>query len=162
MNLTIDQMRLNPTAKAGAVLLQQRCPYVVFTSGRRDMATQARVMAENSIGNRQWIAQTYLHASELQTWLDLHPEAQTVEQIAHGFYVILTAMSQDDLDKLTKHFSGDAWDVLPLIRDAKGTPTEAGQQVIDVIRSLPGLDKFLTMEGGKPRWHAQFIASMEV
>lgn len=162
MSLTIDQMRLNPTAKAGAVILKERCPYVVFTSGRRDRHAQARIMAENSIGERQWVSHTYLHAADFQTWLDLHPEAQTVEQIAHGFSHILAAMPDDDLEKLSRHCSGNAFDVLPLIRDAKGTPTEEGQMVLLVIRQLPGLDKLLTKEGGKVRWHAQFTESAEV
>lgn len=162
MSLTIDQMRLNPVARAGAVTLLARCPFVVFTSGRRDRWKQAEVMAQNSALNRRWVGATYLHAAAFQTWLDVHQEARTVEQIAHGFYALMESMSDADLGAVSKHLGGNAFDVLPMVSDAAGTPTEAGQQVIEVIRSLDGLDKFLTKEGGLVRWHCQFDESEEV
>ncbi len=162
MSLTIDQMRLNPVARAGAVTLLSRCPSVVFTSGRRDRWKQAEVMAQNSALNRRWVGSTYLHAAAFQTWLDLHQEARTVEQIAHGFYTLMASMSDAELGAVSKHLGGNAFDVLPMVMDFAGTPTEAGHNVIEVVRSLDGLEKFLTKEGGLVRWHCQFDESEEV
>lgn len=162
MALTIEQMLLNPVARVAAIELQQRCPFVVFTSGRRDRWTQAVAMAQNTVAERAWIVRTYLHAADFVTWLDQHPEARTVEQISHGFYDLLVAMPDHEVEQVSKHLGGNAFDVLPMIRDAAGTPTEEGQNVIAVIRQLPGLDKFLTREGGLVRWHVQFHESAEV
>ncbi len=160
--VTIEQMRLNPVSRAAAIELQQRCPFVVFTSGRRDRWAQAVAMAQNSIVDRHWVGATYLRAAPFQTWLDVHHEARTAEQIAHGFLTIMDAMPNEELEQISKHLGGNAFDVLPLVRDAAGTPTEEGQTIIDVIRQLPGLDKFLAREGKLVRWHAQFHESAEV
>lgn len=162
MGLTIDQMRLNPVARAGAVLLKEQHPSVIFTSGRRDRWKQALAMACNVAIEREWISATYLHAAVFQTWVDLHPEATTVEQLAHGFYELMQTLTDTEVEQLTKHMGGNAWDVLPMVKDAAGTPTAEGLLVIETIRTLPGLDKFLTREGRLVRWHAQFMPSAEV
>jgi len=154
-------MRLNPVAKAAAIILQTKCPFVTFTSGRRDRWAQAQAMAGNVAVERGWIRNTYMRAAPFETWLDQHPEAQTVEQLAHGFYGILTTMPDADVEKISKHLGGNAFDILPIVT-TQGVPTAEGHQVIDVIRSLPGLDKFLQKEGNLIRWHAQFHESAEI
>jgi hypothetical protein len=53
-----------------------------------------------------------------------------------------------ELSTLSKHLSGDAFDVQPVDTDADA--------IKKTIRGLDGLDKFLEKEGGLVRWHAQF------
>jgi hypothetical protein len=52
------------------------------------------------------------------------------------------------LAMLSKHLSGDAFDVQPVDTDAAA--------IKKTIRGLKGLDRFLEKEGGLIRWHAQF------
>lgn len=51
--------------------------------------------------------------------------------------------------RLSKHFSGMAFDVQPV-------DGPAGDKIKAAIRKLPGLTRFLEKEGGLVRWHAQF------
>lgn len=160
MGLSIDQMKLSRIAREGAERLQAECPWVVFTSGRRDLESQARVMAVNTLKNRQWIGQTYLAAHKLQDWVTDNPHAQTVEQVSDGLYGTLLAMSDHELLSVSKHLTGDAFDVRPMV--SGDTPTLYGEKILDVMRSLPGLHKILLKEGGLVIWHAQFLPSVEV
>jgi hypothetical protein len=57
--------------------------------------------------------------------------------------------SEDQKGKLSKHFSGEAFDVNPVAGPA-------GEEIKKTIRSLPHLRKFLDREGGKTIWHADF------
>jgi hypothetical protein len=61
----IEALHLGPTAKQAAYALKQAHPTIVFTSGRRDKADQARAMAGNVVANKQWIQQTYLDTKGL-------------------------------------------------------------------------------------------------
>ena len=62
--MEIDQLDLAEPALSGAILLQLRHPYVVFTSGRRGVTDQARAMASNVVRNRRWIDQTYADTAD--------------------------------------------------------------------------------------------------
>ena len=160
MNLTIPGLGLNATAHAAAHELYRQCPWVQFTSGRRSLAEQARAMACNAAVRRDFIARTYIHGGEeLQLVVNHHPEWETVEQLEHGLFAYMhDKMLPDRLSLLSRHMSGDAFDVLPLLG---GSPVEREQasHTMHVIDRLPGLDKFLTHEAGLPRWHVQFVAS---
>lgn len=139
-------------AQAGAEALERQFPGVVFTSGRRGVADQARAMSQNVAKNRQWIAQTYVataESRELQRWIDANPAADTAGEIAAGLMTLMSRWSDARKGRLSKHFSGEAWDVQP-VAGAKGAAIKAA------IRKLPGLVKFLEKEGGLVRWHAQF------
>lgn len=160
MGLSIAQMKLSRIAREGAERLQAECPWVVFTSGRRDLESQARVMAVNTLKNRQWIGQTYLAAHKLQDWVTDNPHAQTVEAVSDGLYSTLLSMSDHELLSVSKHLTGDAFDVRPMTHNGK--PTLYGEKILDVMRSLPGLHKLLLKEGGLIIWHAQFVPSIEV
>ena len=160
MGLSIAQMKLSRIAREGAERLQAECPWVVFTSGRRDLESQARVMAVNTLQNRQWIGQTYLAAHKLQDWVTANPDAQTVEQVSDGLYGTLLSMSDQELLSVSKHLTGDAFDVRPMTHNGK--PTLYGEKILDVMRSLPGLHKLLLKEGGLIIWHAHFVPSIEV
>lgn len=160
MGLSIAQMKLSRIAREGAEQLQAACPWVVFTSGRRDLESQARAMAVNTLQNRQWIGQTYLAAHRLQEWVSENPDARTIEQVSDGLYTTMLAMSDRELLLVSKHLTGDAFDVRPMMQ--QGLPTRYGSLILDAIRSLPGFQKLLTIEGGLDVWHAQFLPSVEV
>lgn len=147
----IEELHLNELARRAAYLVKQRFPNTVFTSGRRNRSDQARAMASNVVHNRKWIGQTYSPSpasQACQKWVDDHAEATTQDAIAAGLFTVLNTFADVDLRRLSKHLSGDAFDVQPVIPDAEA--------IKDFIRHLPGLSKFLDKEGGLVRWHAQF------
>jgi len=152
----IEALDLEPVARHAAELLQARHPEVRFTSGRRNLAGQARAMAQNIVktGNRQWIAQTYRDSvaiRKLQRWVNAHPNATHVTTITAGLLSVLLAMPPEQAARISYHLAGLAFDVQPI-------PGDHGEAVKATIRTLPGLGKFLEEEGGAVRWHAQFDA----
>jgi hypothetical protein len=160
MGLSIAQMKLSRIAREAAERLQAECPWVVFTSGRRDLDEQAHAMAVNVSLNRQWIRETYLHADSLHQWVMTHPGADTAQALHEGLYQHLLSLPDSAVFKISYHLTGDAFDVRPMVHEGKSTLY--GEKILDVMRSLPGLDKVLLKEGGLIRWHAQFIPSVEV
>jgi hypothetical protein len=144
-------LNLAATAKTAAYALKQAHPSVVFTSGRRNKADQARAMAGNVVTNRKWIQQTYRDnraSRECQEWVDTHPTATARDAIAAGLLSVLNNLPDIEVGRLSKHLSGEAFDVQPVELNAEGIKT--------TIRGLPGLTLFLDREGGLIRWHAQF------
>lgn len=160
MGLSIAQMKLSRVAREGAERLQAACPWVVFTSGRRDLESQARAMAVNSLQDRRWIEKTYLSARPLQDWLIANPQADTVDQVSDGLYHTLLSLSDAEVAAISRHLTGDAWDVKPMVHEGKATLY--GEKILDAMRALPGIDKVLLKEGGLIRWHAQFVPSVEI
>ena len=147
----IEALDLAPVAKAAAYALKRLHPDVVFTSGRRDKVAQARAMASNVVRNRQWIVQTYLPSpvcAACQQWVDRHPEAVTQEAIQQGLISAFDSVGETELGRISKHLSGEAFDVQPVAVNAEAIKAS--------IRALEGLTKFLEREGGLERWHAQF------
>lgn len=148
----IDALKLAPVARAAAIRLREQFPSVKFTSGRRAVADQARAMSQNVAKNRKWIAQTYVstpESRELQAEVDkLGPHA-TAETIAHVLGALMEDWTDAQKGRVSKHFSGEAFDVQPV-------PGSKGEAIKAAIRKLPGLVKFLETEGGLIRWHAQF------
>lgn len=147
----IEALNLRGAARKGAYGVKKAHPTVTFTSGRRNRADQARAMASNVVLNRKWIEETYA-ASKIsracQKWVDDNPDTQTAEDIAEGLLGVLDAATDAEVGRLSKHLSGDAFDVQPVETDAEA--------IKKTIRRLPGLDRFLEKEGGLVRWHAQF------
>lgn len=148
--MTIDEMQLEPIARQAATVLKNRHPKLEFTSGRRNVRQQAHAMAGNIVAlhDRQWIGKTYLAGAKLQQWVDQHPEAVTVDAITGGLEQTLNAMPEADLMKISRHLTGRAFDIRPVILNARVIKAD--------ILTLPGLHKFLDHEGGHVRWHAQF------
>ena len=147
----IEALGLRGNAKKGAYALKKAHPSVTFTSGLRDRADQARAMASNVISNRKWIEQTYASTAvskACQKWVDDNEEATTKDAIAAGLLTVLEEYTTAELGVLSKHLSGDAFDVQPVETDADA--------IKKTIRGLEGLGKFLEKEGGLVRWHAQF------
>lgn len=147
----IEALNLRGAAKLGAYALKKAHPAVKFTSGRRDKVAQARAMASNVVHNRKWIEQTYIAtkvSKACQKWVDANPATTSKDEIAEGLLGVLKAHSDDQLAMLSKHLSGDAFDVQPVEADAEAIKKS--------IRKLKGLERFLEKEGGLVRWHAQF------
>jgi peptidoglycan hydrolase-like protein with peptidoglycan-binding domain len=149
----IEVLRLRPVARAAAYALKARHPGVIFTSGRRNKAEQARAMSQNVAQNRQYIVRTYRDTKVCrlcQQWVDDHPSAVTAQQIAAGLLSVLDSLSDGDAGQLSRHLSGDAFDIQPVLPDTDG--------IMVTIRALPGLHQFLPKEAGLDRWHAEFDA----
>jgi hypothetical protein len=72
----------------------------------------------------------------------------TVEQISTGLKGVLDAMTDTERSKISKHLSGDAFDVQPQTKDAVKLKAD--------MAVLPGATKLLSEEGGLERWHVQF------
>jgi hypothetical protein len=146
----IEALGLAPVAKQAAYTLKTKHPEIKFTSGRRTVSEQAQAMAANIVasGNRKWISQVYVAGGDLQQWVDNHLDAKTVDDIARGLEDTLNQMTDEQRGKISKHLTGEAFDVQPQTKDS--------EQVKNDIRALPGLTKFLEEEGGLVRWHAQF------
>lgn len=147
----IEGLNLRGSAKDGAEKLKAKHPGIIFTSGRRDKGDQARAMASNVVKNRKWIVQTYKPtpvSAACQKWVDSNPQATSQSSIGAGLLKVLNGFEDSELRRLSKHLSGDAFDVQPVTQNAEAIKAD--------IRALPGLDKFLEKEGGLIRWHAQF------
>jgi hypothetical protein len=147
----IEALDLATTARAGAYALKAAHPRVSFTSGRRSKEDQARAMSGNVVVNRKWIEQTYADSplrTKCQAWVDNHPDKKTAAEFAAGLVSVFNTVADADLGKLSKHLSGEAFDVQPVDKDA--------EEIKKTIRGLAGLSKFLDIEGGLVRWHAQF------
>lgn len=151
--MTVDELNLAEPAKSAAAVLQAKHPGLVFTSGRRDVAGQARAMAGNVARNRQWIVQTYANtfaSRTLQKVVDDNPQATSPQAIEAMLAAAMAGWSDGIKALLSKHFSGQAFDVQPMPDGPRADTVKAD------IRALRGLTKFLEMEGGLVRWHAQF------
>ncbi|MHB9478248.1 hypothetical protein [Mesorhizobium sp. W016] len=147
---SIGDLDLVDYARDAAQTLLDAYPSVVFTSGRRDSQAQADAMAPNIVANRKWIEQTYAASAErtaLQGWVDAHPEAVTASAISAGLYGIMSGWSDSQKASLSRHFSGQAFDVQPVAN---------GDDIKTAIKALPRLRKFLESEGGLTIWHADF------
>jgi hypothetical protein len=147
----IEALDLAETAKKAAYELKKQHPSVGFTSGRRNKAEQAAAMASNVVLNRSWISDTYASSTasqKCQKWVDDNKDKKTVAEITAGLQLVLNGLTDAQLAALSKHLSGEAFDVQPVTEDAEAIKT--------TIRGLTGLSKFLEKEGGLTRWHAQF------
>ncbi len=151
-NDKIDDLDLVDYVEEAARTLAEKHAAVVFTSGRRTVSEQASAMAGNVVNNRKWIEQTYEQSAErdsLQKWVDEHPNARTKDQVSTGLSSIMKNWTDDQRKKLSRHFSGQAFDVNPVAG-------EDGKKIKDSIRNLKYLRKFLDKEGGLVIWHAEF------
>ena len=148
----IEALNLTGNAKKGAYALKKAHPSVSFTSGFREKEDQARAMAQNVVKKRTWIGNTYYPtklSQALQKWVDDNPDKTTVDDIAAGLLSILNDATDAQLSGLSKHLTGEAFDVQPVDTDADA--------IKKTIRGLDKLHKFLESEDGLVRWHAQFL-----
>jgi hypothetical protein len=148
----IDSLSLSPKAKKGAELLLKEYSDIVFTSGRRDLAGQARAMAGNVVKKRDWIEKTYKSndaSKACQKWVDDHPEAKTQKEIAAGLLETLKALGPK-AGQMSRHLSGDAFDIQP-VKDK-----DKAEAIKKSIKELPDMKQFLDKEGGLEIWHVGF------
>ena len=108
-------------------------------------------MASNIISssNRKWISSTYVAAHRLQDWVDKNPDKKTIDDLTAGLEDTLKSMSDGERGGVSKHLSGDAFDVEPV-------NTKDSEVIKADMKKLPGVTKFLDSEGGLQRWHVQF------
>jgi hypothetical protein len=148
----IEGLDLAPTAKKAAYELKKAKPSVVFTSGRRDKDEQASAMAANIVKDgRDWIKETYAKSKardDCQKWVDDNKEKTTKAEIAAGLKGVLDGLTDAQLNALSKHLSGQAFDVQPVDPDK--------DEIKKAIKGLTGITKFLEKEGNLTRWHAEF------
>jgi hypothetical protein len=151
LDSAIEGLDLATVAKVAAYELKKAHPHVTFTSGRRGTEDQARAMASNVVKNRKWIEQTY-HKSVVsqacQKWVNDNPDKTTKAEIAAGLKSVFDSLTSAQVSQISKHLSGEAFDVQPVTKDAA--------KIKKTIRGLKGITKFLDKEGGLVRWHAQF------
>lgn len=149
----IERLDLQPTARRAAYALKLKHPQVIFTSGRRSKADQARAMSQNVVLQRDWIEKTYsVNKVSLacQAWVDAHPEATSASAIEAGLMSVFNSMDDSELGRFSLHMSGNAFDLQPMEPDIAGIKA--------TIPTLPGYRKFLEKEGNLVRWHAEFHA----
>jgi hypothetical protein len=143
--MTIMDMNLEPDVADKARQLELLAGNVVFTSGRRTVAQQARAMATNETESPGYIQSTYAESEAkeaLLAWLAANPGADK-PTMTQGFTDVLNGLTPDQQIKISRHLTGRAFDI---------QPNSASE---DQVNSLePQL--FLTTEGGLSRWHVQF------
>lgn len=148
----IEGLDLSETAKKGAYALKKAHPSVSFTSGKRTIDEQASAMAANVVSDgRDWIKKTYSSSSAitaLQKWVDDNPKATTQADIAAGLKGVFDGLSEAQRNTVSKHLTGEAFDVQPVETDA--------DMIKATMKGLPGATKFLEKEGNLVRWHVQF------
>lgn len=158
--MLVSELDLSPVAKAAAEKLVASFPQVVFTSGRRDLRKQAEVMATNELRDPGWVKSTYKISEPFVWWIEQNKPKSQVE-MAIGFHDVMMRMSQEEIDQVSKHLSGNAFDIKPII-DKTGMPTTEGFEIVDFCRSKLGAEKILLREGNLIVWHVQFSTVKEV
>jgi hypothetical protein len=83
-----------------------------------------------------------------QSWVDQNPDAVTQDAVQQGLIGVFDSLPAAELGRISKHLSGEAFDVQPVAVNAEAIKAS--------IRALAGLTRFLDREGGLERWHAQF------
>src|SRR5262249_4203593 len=114
LDAEIEDLELGARARRAAYALKKAHPSITFTSGRRGKQEQAAAMAANVVENRRWIEQTYAASAirtRCQDWIDGHPDAKSADDIADGLRSVLDAATDKELAYLSRHLSGDAFDI---------------------------------------------------
>ncbi|MFO0733757.1 MAG: hypothetical protein U0361_22920 [Nitrospiraceae bacterium] len=150
--MTIEELHLHPVMEQACRQFEWAFANVQWLSGRRDREGQARAMAGHVLRDRQWISKTYLHAAHLQTAVDFHPEAQTLEQLSTLLHHTMLGMSDEELAKVSDHIGGMAVDLVPMIF-GDGDPTPTGKAALKWMHDYPYTKRVLTREGGRIVWH---------
>lgn len=167
--LTIQEMRLSPNAAKAAALVMKAHPDAVFTSGRRDILDQARVMAANVVRyGPAWLDDTYKNKQIVRVLMTYTEEnkdkASSVALLSQGFYRELMEHFSGHLMQFP-HVRGDAFDIAwPRLKDGLIDRIK-GEAICATIEALPvelGLQLLLKKEGRHHVIHAQFNHAVEV
>ncbi len=143
---------LRGDALKAATELLNAYPSAIITSGLRGLNDQARAMANNIVSDRNYVRRTHVSskASNLcQLWVDAHLSASR-DDTEKGILLVLSKLPVNELAKLSKHLSGDAFDVKPL-----GGDTGRYMRLFLVSLAEKYSGKFLDHEGSLIRWHWQ-------
>lgn len=168
--LTIQELRLSPTAERAARLVLERHPEAVFTSGRRDLADQARAMAQNAVAfGATWLNDTYKNkriVNHLMTYMEENPEhCRDAKVLGHHFYEQLQEHFAGEYAKFP-HLRGDAFDIrYPRLKNGLYNRPD-GDKIMATIRTLPEhgipLEWVTDQEGKLVVIHAQFTHDQTV
>ena len=150
--MTIEDLHLHPVMEQACRQFEWAFPHVQWLSGKRDRQSQAGAMAGHVVKDRRWIQKTYVRAAHLQTAIDFHPDAQTVEQVSSLLFETMLGMSDEELAKVSDHMVGLAVDLVPMVF-GDGDPTPTGQAALKWMHDYPYTKKVLTREGGRIVWH---------
>ena len=140
-------------ALAAATELREAFPGAVLVSGKRTIEEQAEAMAENIVADRNYVKQTHLpsNASRVcQLWVDSHPSITDLEGVRKGMLLVLRLMNDADLSSLSRHLTGDAFDVRPV----GGIVGDRIKAFLVALAAKYG-GRFLDREGSLVRWHWQ-------
>jgi hypothetical protein len=146
---------LNPIAQSVATDFLSAYPDAVLTSGKRDLLGQCSAMASNVAVNRRWIAETYVSSDAsiaAQAWVDQNPTVTTVMAISSGLYSVLQPLTPDQLDHLSWHLAGDAFDAAPVQDPGQAA---CARELVGARILAGGAGKVLTNEGGIAKLHVQ-------
>ncbi len=112
-------------------------------------------MAANIVASkdRRWIAKTYKQSEvsdALQEWVNLNQQITGRDEISSGLFACMGWFEPKELAKLSKHLSGQAFDVKP-------TDGLTGTLMLSALTKLAKKysGKFIEREGGLVRWHFQ-------
>lgn len=97
----LDGQEMGLTADAERVASDLAAHGAVMTSGHRHLDRQAHAMAVNTLQNRQWIGQTYLHGAEIQELVTHHPEWDTEDELSNQIFYFLS--DHPDIAKTISH-----------------------------------------------------------
>lgn len=163
--LTIQELRLSPTAERAARIVMHLHPEAYFTSGKRDIMDQARVMAQNAVRHgASWLNDTYKDkriVKCLMTFMEENPAVcGDAKVLGHHFYEQLQEHFAGDLMKFP-HVRGDAFDIAwPRLKNGL-INRPAGELICKTIERLPiehniPLELLLRKEGSLDVIHASF------
>lgn len=156
MSLSFEELRLAPIMEKRARELAAQFPGLIrYTSGRRTMHDQARVMVMNHLQDKTYLARTYKNGILFQNVVSKRLSA---EDMIEALYDLFTS-DPSVID--ARHAHGNAVDLRPLEYE-NGEPTAIGAQVIDWIKACPDTVDFRTREGRLRRWHWACTPSTEV
>jgi hypothetical protein len=169
--LTLQEMRLSPVAEQAALIVMKLHPEAYFTSGKRDIMDQARVMAQNAVRyGSGWLASTYKDkriVTCLMTYMEENPEqCSDPKVLAHAFYEELQENFAGDLLKFP-HVRGDAFDIAWPRLSNKLIDRPRGELICQTIERLPldfdiPLELLLRKEGKLEVIHASFKSTVQV
>lgn len=153
----IDALDLQPKAKKVAIALKTKYSQITFNSGKRDAAEQASAMAANVVEDRTGYFATYKAtdlAKQLQDWVDKNPKATDQATIAAGLKSVMDTWANKDLLRLSKHLTGEAFDMQPIESDKQAADIKKDAKEMAQKEGSSGSD-FLEKEGKLTRWHVQ-------
>ena len=134
-----------------ALAFHEKFPPAVFSRGIRTLRTPCRDMAGNVHLNRMWILETYKAskpALAAHAWVMANKHVRAVGDIADGLEFVLRTFTPEELESLSRHMTGDAFDLKP--RSVTGAMRD---WLAEEAKKRGAL--FLDREGGLVRYHWQ-------